>query len=178
MTGPWDNDPMTPTRATRKTWGWVPFGLNAIAASAVLTIVGIFTVAGIVFAVMPATTAVQEKGAQNSAKVNSARFSATVASMAYQEPLVAEMQQHLTNITGPGGLASTRSSLPPGSPEQATVRAQELNEVGSFCSESANLDPGVAPGSQQLEVIVGQNCIAGTPLAEPQLADPVPAGRQ
>ena len=174
---PYD-DELTPTRAIRKTWGWVPFGLNATAAVLIITLAAALGITGIVYALIPATTAVQVSSAQHQKDVNNAQFSATVASMSYQQPLVAEMQQHISNITGPGGLASTRQSLPAGSPEQVTVRASELNEVNLFCSESVNLDPGVAPGSVQLEQVVTANCYAGTPVAQPPLADPVPAGGQ
>lgn len=177
MTYPWDDDP-TPTEATRRTWGWVPFGLNAVAASAIIIGAACFAIAGIVYALIPASTAIQVKQAQQQGTVNSAQYSATVRAMSYQVPLLAEMEQHVTNITGPGGLASTRSSLPASSPEQLTVRAQELNEITSLCSEGINLDPGVAPGSVQMEAVYNANCIAGTPIAAPQLANPVPAGGQ
>lgn len=172
------DDDITPAEATRKTWGWVPFGLNATAAVLIIALAFAAGVTGIVYVLIPATTAVQVSSAKHQAQVNSAQYSATVASMAYQQPLVDRMQQHLTNISGPGGLASTRQSLPADSPEQAVVRAQELNEIASFCTESANLDPGVAPGSVQLEQVVTANCYAGTPVSAPPLADPVPAGGQ
>lgn len=173
-----DYDDITPTQAIRKTWGWVPFGLNAVAASLIIGLAFAGGVTGIVYLLIPATTAVQVSSAKHQTAVNNAQFSATVASMSYQQPLVAEMQTHLTNITGPGGLASTRQSLAAGNPEQANVRAQELNEVTLLCSESVNLDPGVAPGSVQMEQVVSANCYAGTPVAEPPLADPVPPGGQ
>ena len=174
---PYD-DELTPAQAIRKTWGWVPFGLNAVAATLIIFFAVSAGVIGIVYALIPATTAVQVSSAKHQAEVNNAQFSATVASMSYQQPLVTEMQQHIANITGPGGLASTRQSLAAGNPEQATIRASELNEVSMFCSESVNLDPGVAPGSVQLEQVVSANCYAGTPVAQPPLADPVPAGGQ
>lgn len=173
-----DYDEITPTQATRKLWGWVPFGLNATAAVLIITLAAAGGITGIIYALIPATTAVQVSSAEHQKQVNNAQFSATVASMSYQEPLVQDMQRHITNITGPGGLASTRQSLPAASPEQVTVRASELNEISLFCSESVNLDPGVAPGSVQLQQVVTANCYAGTPVAQPPLADPVPAGGQ
>lgn len=173
-----DNDDITPAQAIRKTWGWVPFGLNATAAVLIISLAAAGGIIGIIYLLIPATTAVQVSSAKHQVAVNNAQFSATVASMSYQQPLVAQMQQHLTNITGPAGLASTRQSLPADSPEQVNIRASELNEVTSLCSESVNLDPGVAPGSIQMEQVVTANCYAGTPVSAPPLADPVPAGGQ
>jgi len=34
---PYD-DEITPAQAIRKTWGWVPFGLNAVAASGIIAL--------------------------------------------------------------------------------------------------------------------------------------------
>lgn len=103
-------------------------------------------------------------------------YSNTVNSQSYQQGLLSQMQAHLDNISGPDGLAATRASLPAASGEQQVIRAQELNEVKGFCSESAQFDPSAVPGGQQMEAVITANCLAGVPVAEPPLADPIPQG--
>jgi hypothetical protein len=99
------------------------------------------------------------------------QYSVTVRSQAYQTSLVAEMQQHLSNIMSPSGLALTRARLPVNSPEQEVLRSQELSEVREFCSEGSNLIPQAGiPGSQDLYSIYNKNCIAGVPVSSPPLA--------
>jgi hypothetical protein len=96
-------------------------------------------------------------------------YSNTVGSQGYQQNLLSEMQQNLSNITGPGGLASVRQSLPAGSPEQDVVRSQELAQLGKFCSEGAQLNFTI-PGAQALQGDYAANCDAGTVVANPPLA--------
>jgi hypothetical protein len=104
-------------------------------------------------------------------------FSITVHSMQYQTTLTGEMQQHVTNIIGPGGLASQRTSLPASSPEQQVIRSGELNEINQLCTESVNFIPQDGPpGAAQIQTIISQNCLAGTPVANPPLANPVTGG--
>jgi hypothetical protein len=159
-----DYEKPTPAGVIRGTWNWFGAALTVgFAGILLVTILSLFVwhIGGVF----------QQKSIQRS-------YSNTVDSQAYQQSLLAEMEQHVTNITGPGGLAATRTSIPANSPEQATVRASELNEITLFCSESANFQPGVAPGSQQMQAIVAANCTAGSPVADPPLADPVLAGGQ
>lgn len=157
-----DPEDFTPARAYREGFRWAPvatvLGVLAVVVTAVIFLVG-WQVAGWF----------QAHSIQRT-------YSNTVNSQSYQASLLAEMEQHVTNVTGPGGLAASRASVPADSPEQAVIRAQELSEVTSLCSESATFEPGVAPGSQQFNAIVTANCLAGTPVSAPPLADPVPAG--
>lgn len=159
-----DYDKPTPAGVIGGTWRWFPAALTVgIAVVALFTVLSLFVwhIGGIF----------QQKSIQR-------QYSNTVSSMAYQESLLSEMEQHVTNISGPDGLAATRASLPANSPEQANVRAMELNEITTLCSQAVNFIHGVAPGSRQMETIVAANCLAGSPVAEPPLANPVPAGGQ
>lgn len=151
-----DYDNPTPAGVIRETWRWWPAALTAgVALIALFTCLSLFAwhVGGVF----------QQKTIQRN-------YSNTVTSQGYQQNLLSEMQQNLSNITGPGGLAETRQSLPAGSPEQAVVRSQELAQLGKFCSEGAQLNFGAVPGGADLQAIYSQNCEAGTVTASPQLA--------
>lgn len=156
------SDEITPARVIRENYRWAPAVLTVS-----LTALGIGLV--VVLVGWLAAGWFQSHNIQRN-------YSNTVSSQPYQQSLLAQMQVHVTNISGPGGLAATRTSVPANSPEQQVLRAQELNEISSLCSESVNFVPGIAPGSQQFESIVTANCLAGTPVSVPPLADPVPAG--
>lgn len=75
---PYDDD-ITPAQAIRKTWGWVPFGLNAAAASLIIfgALAGGITL--VVYLLIPAGNAVEQKNIQNgySDTVNSQASSGT-----------------------------------------------------------------------------------------------------
>lgn len=159
-----DRDPVTPARVYREGFRWAPVAtvMGALAIG-VITVLSLF--------VWHIDGVFQQKTIQRN-------YANTVSSQSYQTSLLSEMEQHITNITGPGGLESARASVPAGSPEQANLRASELNEIATLCTESASFQPGVAPGSQQMETIVTANCEAGSPVADPPLANPVPAGGQ
>lgn len=146
----------TPTRVIRETWRWWPAALTVgIAAIALFTCLSLFVwhIGGVF----------QQKTIQRN-------YSNTVNSQGYQQNLLTEMQQNLSNITGPGGLAATRQALPAGSPEQEVVRSQELAQLGKFCSEGAQLNFSAVPGGADIQTIYGQNCVAGTVIADPPLA--------
>lgn len=150
----YDDDP-TPAGVIRETWRWFPAAFTVgIAVILLFAGLGLF---------------VWHIGGAFQAKTIQRNYSSTVNSQGYQQNLLAEMQQNLTNITGPGGLAGTRASLPAGSPEQATVRAQELAQLGKFCAEGAQLNFTVS-GAQALQGDYSANCDAGTVVASPPLA--------
>jgi len=99
-------------------------------------------------------------------------YSVTVSSQAYQTSLDAEMSQNVSNI---GDLAVTRAGIPASSPQQAVIRAQQLNQLILFCKESLQLVNN-NPGYASLEATAQANCAAGAPLPQdPPLAAPVPA---
>jgi hypothetical protein len=109
------------------------------------------------------------------AKANVGRsYSTTVQSQQYQTSLDNEMAQNISNI---GSLAVTRSGIPASSSQQAVIRAQELNQVKLFCTESLQLVDN-NPGYASLAATAQRNCTAGAPAADPPLAEPVPAGGQ
>jgi hypothetical protein len=150
-----DYDDPTPAGVIRKTWRWWPAALTVgLALIALFACLGLFVwhVGGVF----------QQKTIQRN-------YSNTVNSQGYQQNLLSEMQQNLANITGPGGLASTRQALPASSPEQENVRSQELAQLGKFCSEGAQLNFGAVPGGADMQTIYGQNCVAGTVIASPPL---------
>jgi hypothetical protein len=151
---------VTPARAVREgfRWAWAAVILS-------LLLVAVF---------LPVSLFVWHIGGVFQQKSIQRNFSNTVHSQAYQASLLAQMQQNLENITGPGGLAATRAGLPASSPEQQVLRAQELNELQQLCAESARFDPQSVPGGQQVQAVVSANCAAGVPLAAPPLAGPVP----
>lgn len=150
------NDDITPAEVIRETWRWWPAALTVgLALIALFTVLSLF---------------IWHIGGVFQAKTIQRNYSNTVSSQPYQQTLVGEMQQHLANISGPGGIAATRASIPAKSPEQENLRAQELAELSAFCSEGTNLQPGSAPGSQDLETVYRSNCIAGTVLAAAPLA--------
>lgn len=152
----YDRDHVTPARAYREGFRWAPVVLVlGVLAIAVITVLCLF--------------AWHVDGAFQKASIQR-QYTNTVDSQAYQQSLLAEMEQHVTNITGPGGLAASRASIPAASPEQAVIAAQELQEITALCSQAVNFEPGAAPGSQQFEAIVTANCLAGTPVASPPLA--------
>lgn len=153
---------ITPSKAMRETGRWTP-ALIMICLAAVLVVT-----AGIL---VPGYYIGGWFGKHNIART----YNNTVTSQSYQDALLAQMQQHLTNITGPGGLQAQRQSVPASSPEQANLRASELNEIGSLCSESTRFAPQMeGPAGAQLQTTIAANCAAGTPVAAPPLADPVP----
>lgn len=100
----------------------------------------------------------------------SRQFSQTVHSQQYQQALVDQMGQHLANIRG---IAVTRSGIPADSPEQVTLRAQELGELSGFCAEAGRLT-SQNPATPALMKIVHANCSAGAAVAVPSAANPVP----
>jgi hypothetical protein len=156
------DDDVTPAQVIRETWRWFPAALTAgIALIALFTILSLF---------------VWHVGGVFQAKSIQRNYANTVGSQSYQASLLAEMEQHAANITGPGGVAAVRAGVPAGSPEQVILRAQELRELSLLCSESVTFQPGTAPGSQQFESIVTANCLAGAPVSAPPLADPIPSG--
>jgi hypothetical protein len=149
------NDP-TPAEVIRETWRWFPAALCAgIAVIILFAVLGVF---------------VWHIGGVFQAKTIQRNYSNTVNSQGYQSNLLSEMQRNLANITGPGGLSSTRASLPASSPEQEVVRSQELAQIGKFCSEGAQLNFGAIPGGPDMQVIYNANCQAGTVIANPPLA--------
>jgi hypothetical protein len=151
-----DYDDPTPAGVIRETWRWFPAALTVGVALIVLfTCLSLFAwhIGGVF----------QQKTIQRN-------YSNTVNSQGYQQNLLAEMQQNLGNISGPGGLASTRQSLPASSPEQEVVRSQELAQLAKFCSEGAQLNFTAVPGGADIQTIYGQNCEAGTVIASPPLA--------
>jgi len=157
---------ITPGRVMRETGRWTPPAVLVL-----FTAVAIITAAVLLPGYYIGGWFQQHNIARN--------YSNTVASMSYQVALLAQMEQHVTNITGPDGLAGQRQSVPAASGEQASLRAAELNEITSLCTESASFDPQVnAPGTAQMQAVVQANCLAGTPVADPPLANPVPAGGQ
>lgn len=151
-----DFDNPTPAGVIRETWRWFPAALAAgLALITLFTCLSLFAwhVGGVF----------EQKTIQRN-------YSSTVGSQGYQQNLLSEMQQNLGNITGPGGLAGTRQSLPAASPEQAVARAQELAQLARFCSEGAQLNFGAVPGGAGLQAVYSQNCEAGTVIASPPLA--------
>jgi hypothetical protein len=151
-----DYDNPTPAGVIRETWRWFPAALTVgFAVVALFTCLSLF---------------VWHVGGVFQAKAIQRNYSNTVNSQGYQQNLLSEMQQNLANISGPGGLASTRQSLPAGSPEQEVVRAQELAQLARFCSEGAQLNFTAVPGGADMQTTYGQNCVAGTVVASPPLA--------
>jgi hypothetical protein len=161
-----DDDRVTPARVFRETGQWTPAVLFAVLMGVLVITAGILIPGWFI-------------GGWFQSHSIARNYGNTVNSQSYQSALVAEMEQHVTNITGPGGLAAQRQSVPAGSPEQANMRASELNEITSLCSESATFQPQLgAPGAAQMQAVVQANCLAGTPVADPPLANPVPVGGQ
>lgn len=156
MARDYDDDDITPAGAMVAGFRWLPVVL-------VFGVVAVLLVTGLSLFVFHVGGVFQKAGIQRT-------YTNTVNSQAYQQSLLAEMSQHVTNISGPGGLAATRASLPASSPEQQVLRAQELNELTQLCAESVNFNPAIAPGAQQMETVVTANCLAGSPVASPQLA--------
>lgn len=99
-------------------------------------------------------------------------YNVTTHSQQYQQSLLFQMQGHLTNISA---TALDRTTIPQNSPEQLTLRAQQLREITELCSESANFFPQPTPAGQQMADAIAQNCMAGAPVPNPPLANPVPA---
>lgn len=144
----------SPGQATRETFRWVPYAIVVFVL--VLAALGALWKVGVIFA--KASTA--------------AGYSITVQSQQYQQSLDDSLSQHLTNISG---LATDRKGLPGNSPEQTTLRAQELNELVQFCRDALNLVDN-NPGYADLHATYEANCSAGAPIAAPPLADPIPTG--
>lgn len=154
------NDDITPGQAFRGTFRWAPvlivMGIVAVLGTAAVFLVG-WQLAGWF----------QQHGIQR-------QFTNTVNSQPYQTSLLAEMQQHLTNV---GNTANDRLAVPADSPEQAVMRSSQLNELEQFCSESTTFIPGDVPGGAGMEATISANCNAdGSVAAVPQLANPVPQG--
>jgi len=155
-----DRDDFTPARAYRENFRWAPVaivvGVTAVCVVTVVILVG-WHFAGWF----------QQHGIQR-------QFNNTVNSQSYQTSLLAEMQQHLSNVSD---VANTRGTVPRNSPEQVTLRASQLNELKQFCAESATLIPADVPGGADVESTVQANCTpAGVIVANPPLAGPVPQG--
>ncbi len=152
-----DDDEITPAGVIVTGFRWLP----VIIIAGVLLTLGITALCLFVWHV---DGAFQKAGIQRT-------YTNTVQSQAYQDSLLAQMQQHLANISGPGGLAATRASLPHGSAEQQVVQSQELNELDQFCTESLRFVPQTeGPAGQQLQTVITANCTAGVPVASPPLA--------
>lgn len=138
-----DDDNVTPARAIREGFRWTPVVLILGAlAIAVVTALALFVwhVAGVF----------QAKNIQRN-------YSNTVNSQQYQQSLVAQMQQHLSNIAG---LTTTEEGAPRG--ERPVIRAQKANELQQFCAESINyiIIQGDPLGSQ-MDGVIDANCTAG-----------------
>lgn len=163
---PWDNEAYypDPKAARQATYRWAP--TVAMWVGGFIAVVAVINLFG------------WWLGGWYQTHTTQRNFSNTVNSQQYQTSLVSEMEQHLNNISGVGGLAATRSSLPASSGEQATIRAQELSELREFCAESFTYKPGLSdsPDAQQLAADIAQNCSAGAAVADPPLAGPVPIG--
>lgn len=113
----------------------------------------------------------------------SGNYQITQNSKAYQDAQISQMNQNLSNIEGPQGLAITRASLASDDPQQAALKASELNQVNDFCSEAQKVVPENTQftaqngSSPSLAQIAGANCLAGSAVADPPLArNPVPDG--
>jgi hypothetical protein len=82
------------------------------------------------------------------------------------------METDLANISG---TAVDRSAVPANSPEQITMRASQLNQLQAFCASALQLTT-TNPADAALQAKAAANCDAGVPIADPPLANPVPAG--
>ncbi len=152
-----DDDDITPARAYRALFTWAP--VAAVTGSVIVVVSAIILLVG------------WQVGGWFQQHAIQRNYGNTVQSQPYQDTLLAQMQAHLENISGPGGLADVRAGIPAGSPEQQVLRAQELNELDGLCAESARFVPRMeGPAGQQLQAIITANCLAGVPVASPPLA--------
>lgn len=107
-------------------------------------------------------------------------YNNTVNSQGYQDAQIAIMEQRLTNILGPTGLATDRAGIPASSGEQQVLQASEFSEVDYFCAAGAKIvsqNQQFTSGSPSLKQIYAANCTAGTADASPPLTrNPVPDG--
>lgn len=150
------NDWSTPQGAASNGWKWF-----WIAGTSLTVMIGIVILIGW-----------QIAGWFGQANANRG-YNQMVHGQGYQVAQANLMQQHLKNI---GDLAVTRAGTPANSPEQQVMRAQQLNELQAFCSESLQLT-AVNPATTALDAKAAANCDAGVPITNPPLADPVPAGQ-
>ena len=150
---------IAPARVIRETWRWSGAAIT-VCVAVVLVVTAAVLIPGYFI------------GGWFQGHTIQRNFSQTVQSQQYQQSLVSEMDTHLSNIAG---LATTRADVPAGSPEQQSLRAQQLGEIRELCTESVNFRPqdGTA-GAQQLSGIVAVNCAGGAPVPVPPLASPVP----
>lgn len=102
----------------------------------------------------------------------------TYGSLGYQDAQIQVMEQRISNITGPSGLALTRAGLSKNDPEQQVLQASEMSEIGYFCEAGVKVapsNPQFTSGNPSLARLYAANCTAGTAQASPPLAqNPIP----
>lgn len=162
---------MTPGQVHKQGWRWFPTALIVIA------LLGGLIALAQHFGFWLDRQNVKHQG-QVGAIQASQSYNITQHSKAYQDAQIQIMNTRLDNIDGAGGLASARASVPTGSGEQDTLRAQELFELRWFCQAAQNIVPGNAAytsGSPSLQQITQANCLGGAVAANPPLAmNPIP----
>jgi hypothetical protein len=172
---------MKPWEAQRQGWPWVP----VIVMVLIVVVLGFF---GLAYFTQSLGFTLGNREVAHQLHVGkvlaSGNYQITQQSKAYQDSQIADMNQNLSNIEGPGGLAITRAGLAASDGEQATLKADELYQVRQFCAEAQNIVPGNTalsgadvPGVPTLKQLIAANCLAGNPVANPPLAmNPVPGG--
>lgn len=163
----------TPSDAQREGFRWLPVAILACLAFA-----------GLIVALQQFGFILDTNNVHHQGKVGviqaSQNYQITQNSKAYQDGQIATVNARIQDILGAGGLAATRASLPAGSGEQASIRAQELNVIDHMCAAAQSILPDntdYTAGSPSDAQIIGANCVGGQATANPPLArNPVPAG--
>jgi len=145
----------TPESAVRNGWRWY-----WVVGPSLLVAVGIVILIGYLAA-----------GWFGQANANRG-YAQTVHGSGYQTATTHDMETDLANISG---TAVDRSAVPANSPEQITMRASQLNQLQAFCASALQLTT-TNPADAALPAKAAANCDAGVPIADPPLANPVPAG--
>jgi cytoskeletal protein RodZ len=174
---------MKPHQAAREGFPWIPW----VIAIVVVLGTGIWLLTWLLSPAVNGVDSIAQRNEVNHLKrqqaVNNQQYQNTTQSQQYQDNLVNGpdgINASLAAITGPGGIAATRLTLAKSDPEQANLRAQEMQEITSLCEQAQKLNPSnsaLAQGDPTLKAILAANCQAGGPVQNPPLAlNPVPDG--
>lgn len=170
-----------PWEAARRSFPWIPWTIGGIITVIVgFTLLYVYVLAPSGNAIDKANQANQLQHEKRQSAIINQQNKNVYGSIGYQDGQIQIMEQRLSNIEGPAGLAVTRAGLPAGSGEQQVLQASEDSEISYFCEAGAKVapdNPQFTSGHPSLAQLYAANCIAGAIRANPPLdRNPIPGG--
>lgn len=153
----YDDDEITPTRVISESSRWLPVVIWGLAVTVII--------GGIL------TFVLWRMGVWFQNQAPNLQYSRTVNSQGYQANLLKRMADTYGDVSD---TAVTRLATPANSPEQAALRASQLNSLRQFCLAASQLSPVSQKLPAAMTAQVAANCAGATVLPDPAAARPIP----